>query len=401
MKRVLSLVLLVSMILSMMLPGVSAAEPPQQLRNVALGKSVTSGWGEDVPYWQEPNETSFVTDGDTYSDPGIGQNNTFTLDRREAANSNHGDASSQYITIDLGQSYDISQIKYFGSVPGDEGYVNISKNMVFRVSNDPNFQDESTKTVFNSDRENTWGFGAGTDTDEANTHEGRTITFEPVNARYVRYYQNAAKQGMEGTELTDLPWLSACEIEVYAQVPVDLTEYTVTFQPENGEAEFTQTVRAGTAAEQPETPEKEGYYFLGWMLDGEMYDFGTPVTQDITLAAKWAGEGENMEPNDEAQPAGNYAWGLTATFGYVKNGEEVSLDSSSMQQGDRIRNLTDGAPNKDNWVSPPDSYTVAANGPAYMQVDLGGWTAINEIITWQYFGRSYYQAVQVSANGFV
>ena len=37
-----------------------------------------------------------------------------------------------------------------------------------------------------------------------------------------------------------------------------------------------------------------------------------------------------MEPNGKAQPAGNYAWGLTATFGYVKNGEEVSLDSSSM-----------------------------------------------------------------------
>src|SRR5699024_980219 len=139
---------------------------------------------------------------------------------RPAANPNPGEASSQYITIDLGQSYDISQIKYFGAVPGDAGYVNVSQNMVFRVSNDPNFQDESTKTLFNSDRDNTWGFGAGTDTDEANTHEGRTITFEPVNARYVRYYQNAAKQGMEGTELTDLPWLSACEIEVYAQVPV-------------------------------------------------------------------------------------------------------------------------------------------------------------------------------------
>ena len=195
MKRVLSLLLLVSMVLSLMLPGVSAAEPPQELRNVALGKSVTSGWGEDVPYGKEPNATSFVTDGYTYSDPGIGQNNTFMLDRRPNVNPEPGEATFQYITIDLGQSYDISQIKYFGSVPGDEGYVNISKNMVFRVSNDPNFQDESTKTVFNSDRENTWGFGAGTDTDEANTHEGRTITFEPVNARYVRYYQNAGETG--------------------------------------------------------------------------------------------------------------------------------------------------------------------------------------------------------------
>ena len=583
MKRVLSLLLLVSMVLSLMLPGVSAAEPPQELRNVALGKSVTSGWGEDVPYWAEPNEISFVTDGETYSDPGIGQNNTFMLDRRPNVNPEPGEAEFQYITIDLGQSYDISQIKYFGSVPGDEGYVNISKNMVFRVSNDPNFQDESTKTVFNSDRENTWGFGAGTDTDEANTHEGRTITFEPVNARYVRYYQNAAKQGIEGTTLSDLPWLSACEIEVYAQVPVvtesrnvashkpvtsgwgdnvqywknenvpafvtdgdtssavgttyhmdrrggeisgtpskpedmyitidlgqdypiekivyfgefadsntwmpqnvviraaktadfsdavtvfnndaenlwgfgagtdseavstaagrtivlaepvearyvryyqrnvnynngqrtweslelaelevyaqvpvDLTEYAVTFQPENGQAEFTQMVRTGTAAKQPETPEKEGYYFLGWTLDGESYDFNTPVTQDITLVAKWVDEDENMEPNGKAQPAGNYAWGLTATFSYVKNGEEISLDSSSMQQSDRIQNLTDGNPNKNNWVSPPESYTVAANGPAYMQVDLGGWATINEIVTWQYVDRSYYQAVQVSANG--
>ena len=34
-----------------------------------------------------------------------------------------------------------------------------------------------------------------------------------------------------------------------------------------------------------------------------------------------------------------------------------------------------------------------------MQVDLGGWATINEIVTWQYVDRSYYQAVQVSANG--
>lgn len=35
------------------------------------------------------------------------------------------------------------------------------------------------------------------------------------------------------------------------------------------------------------TIKREGYKFLGWYLNDELYDFTTPITSDITLIAKW------------------------------------------------------------------------------------------------------------------
>ena len=36
-----------------------------------------------------------------------------------------------------------------------------------------------------------------------------------------------------------------------------------------------------------EDPKRDGYRFLGWYLDDELFDFNTKITEDITLVAKW------------------------------------------------------------------------------------------------------------------
>lgn len=43
----------------------------------------------------------------------------------------------------------------------------------------------------------------------------------------------------------------------------------------------------GFIAVEPEFDIPEGFYFLGWYLDGELYDFNTPVTNSITLVARY------------------------------------------------------------------------------------------------------------------
>ena len=43
----------------------------------------------------------------------------------------------------------------------------------------------------------------------------------------------------------------------------------------------------GGYAVRPDAPEKENSVFVGWELDGETFDFRTPVTSDITLKAVW------------------------------------------------------------------------------------------------------------------
>lgn len=62
--------------------------------------------------------------------------------------------------------------------------------------------------------------------------------------------------------------------------------YTVTFKSNGGTEVETQTVRSGSTARY-EASTRVGYEFLGWYLDGEKYDFSTPVTKKITLIAKW------------------------------------------------------------------------------------------------------------------
>ncbi len=61
----------------------------------------------------------------------------------------------------------------------------------------------------------------------------------------------------------------------------------VTFDSVGGSEVAPQTVAKGTQAVRPEDPAKEGCLFVSWQLNGEDYDFSAPVTEDITLTARW------------------------------------------------------------------------------------------------------------------
>ena len=67
--------------------------------------------------------------------------------------------------------------------------------------------------------------------------------------------------------------------------------YTVTFNTGDGSQVEAQTVvHGGTAAKPESDPTREGCTFGGWFTDeacATAYDFGTPVTRDLTLYAKW------------------------------------------------------------------------------------------------------------------
>ena len=63
--------------------------------------------------------------------------------------------------------------------------------------------------------------------------------------------------------------------------------YTVTFDTDGGSEVASQTVPYGGQAAAPAVPAKPGYTFAGWERDGKAYDFAAPVTEDLTLTAKW------------------------------------------------------------------------------------------------------------------
>ena len=64
-------------------------------------------------------------------------------------------------------------------------------------------------------------------------------------------------------------------------------KYTVSFDSNGGSSVASQTIVKGNKATKPADPTRSGYTFEGWTLNGNSYDFNTPVNGDITLKANW------------------------------------------------------------------------------------------------------------------
>lgn len=73
--------------------------------------------------------------------------------------------------------------------------------------------------------------------------------------------------------------------------PEEASACTVSFDTCGGPAVESQSVPVGGTATRPADPSLEGYTFEDWYLDpatdAEPYDFDAPVTEDLTLKAKW------------------------------------------------------------------------------------------------------------------
>ena len=63
--------------------------------------------------------------------------------------------------------------------------------------------------------------------------------------------------------------------------------HTVDFDSSGGTAVASVTVKHGQTAAAPDAPTRSGYRFDGWYLGDAAYDFSTPVTDDLTLTARW------------------------------------------------------------------------------------------------------------------
>ena len=62
---------------------------------------------------------------------------------------------------------------------------------------------------------------------------------------------------------------------------------TVTFDSKGGSNVQSVDVTEGETVTKPSDPTKANNTFKGWYLDGQLYDFSSPVYFDITLEAKW------------------------------------------------------------------------------------------------------------------
>lgn len=127
-------------------------------------------------------------------------------------------------------------------------------------------------------------------------HDGKTTSVKTDDGTPVGQPKDPAREGYEFTG-----WLLDGEpYDFNSPVTKDLTltagwkavtpkpeTHTVTFDTGEGSPTPTQTVESGKTVTTPKDPTRQGYEFAGWTLDGEPYDFGTPVTRDLTLKAMW------------------------------------------------------------------------------------------------------------------
>ncbi len=68
-------------------------------------------------------------------------------------------------------------------------------------------------------------------------------------------------------------------------------EYKITFDSNGGSEVSSAIVKENNKIPKPADPAKDGYIFVGWYYNDELFDFETPVKQDMILKAEWEEEG--------------------------------------------------------------------------------------------------------------
>jgi hypothetical protein len=142
---------------------------PKGVTDVALGKPVTSAF---APYSGDLNQ---ITDG-----------------KKEPVDSDSVEFKKGvlWVQVDLGADYDIYAIAMWH----DHRYLQVIRCVIVQVSDDPEFKTGVT-TLFNNDRQNIAGQGAGTDREYFETRFGKVVDGKGVKARYVRGYIKGSNQG--------------------------------------------------------------------------------------------------------------------------------------------------------------------------------------------------------------
>lgn len=154
---------------------------PKGVKNVAAGKPVTSSVA-----------------------PFLGDLTQITDEKKEPLDDDAVEFKKgvQWVQVDLGQPFAIHAVAMWH----DHRYVQVMRDVVLQVSDDPDFKSGVT-TLYNNDVDNSAGLGVGTDREYFELEWGRVAPSKGVQARYVRGITRGSSQSALNC------WQ---EIEVYA-----------------------------------------------------------------------------------------------------------------------------------------------------------------------------------------
>lgn len=131
------------------------------------------------------------------------------------------------------------------------------------------------------------------------------------------YEDNTFKGWFQDEQLT-IPFNFATQItaSITLYAKWEGPKFTVTFDSNGGSTVTPQSIERGHTATKPKNPTKTDYIFKGWYKDSdltEVFDFETPITEEITLYAKWK----------EKPPVYTYIEGANQTYKPAEGKEAV------------------------------------------------------------------------------
>lgn len=86
---------------------------------------------------------------------------------------------------------------------------------------------------------------------------------------------------------------------------VKIQKYAIIFNSDGGSSVSSLEVDENGLVKRPSDPTRDGYKFVGWLLNGKDYDFNTPVSGNLTLTAKWEKVNNTTNTNNDNKKPNN------------------------------------------------------------------------------------------------
>lgn len=131
---------------------------------------------------------------------------------------------------------------------------------------------------------------ANAEVEHLSAKKDTTVTAVAKNYSATHHFFNSKLGTLTGTAIQPYRGVDGKPVYTILSVYYDLDFHTLTFDTMGGSKIAPETVRHGLTVAKPKDPVNGGYIFDGWYTDKTFrhrYDFSTPLTEDITIYAKW------------------------------------------------------------------------------------------------------------------
>lgn len=206
---------------------------------------------------------------------------------------------------------------------------------------------------------------------------------------------NRTQSKLTGTAIQPYMGVDGKPVYTILSVYYDLDFHTLTFDTMGGSKIAPETVRHGLTVAKPKDPVNGGYIFDGWYTDKTFrhrYDFSTPLTEDITIYAKWflivlpgvtvKKNTPKLNTSDHFAYVQGYPDGTVKPAGNITRAETAAILFRLMDEGSRktyystksgFRDVASGS-----WYN---TYVATLNNAGVITDSSNGYFRPNEAIT--------------------